>query len=186
MKSKILQVAVAITASSFGQMGSAQADQNLAFYDSLVCKGTVVSPVPRGLHRSYHQILMKLTAYKSKRRNGTFANTLVVETDYAAPGVTMNVETAEFGEVRYRPSLELDPVSFDVIHNNIDGRGSKFTYSFFGSLVNEDGSIEESGTGTLTVNRSVAGAHRYELSCGGKKISEPTKIIDNTVSRPQP
>lgn len=155
---------------------NAVSTDNLYLVEPMICIG-LIDKQPSSMNNDYRQILMKLVSFKSKRTNGTFANSLEVNNDYAPKTVKMDPESDNYSEQWYMGPLSIQ--GDKVIRKNLSGRNDDLNLKITSRTV-KNGKVTHELSGTYGLEGTVVGSYKYNMKCTATVVTEPSRRDDNT------
>lgn len=144
--------------------------------EPMICGGKI-DKRPGGIHTNYAQILVKLTSFKSKRTDGRWVDSLVINNDYFDESEAINYNTETFGEEWYSHPLSIS--GKQVTLRGIPRTNDSLELTIVSSTT-KNGKKIDTLKGTYTFKGTVVGTYTYELECKATVVPEPSRRDDFT------
>jgi hypothetical protein len=161
---------LSLIALSLVLVSSAHAEAAKYIVESLVCVGKI-NQQPAGMHDDYVQMVLKVTSFRSMRKDGSLADSTETGIEYFNKNAKVNRYVTSFGEVFYSAPL----YRFGNKVKNVDGDLN---------LTITEGAEKTLGSmklvGTYGRKESVVGSYFYNLDCSANVVKKSTRIDDLT------
>lgn len=141
---------------------------------SMICKGTITSLLGNQVHPSYSQIGIKLTSFKSMRRDGVLVDSLEWLNTYAGPAEKLDLSFNGYSEQWFMAPLYMNS-NKEVYKEDLRLKIVSSQPAYGTNVIRKDFLV-----GTYGRPNSVAGSYGYKLTCEATVVSQPQKILDFT------
>ena len=143
------------------------------YVEPMLCTGLIVNK-PADMHADYEQILMKLVSFKSKKTDGSWADSLEVSNAYSKRGQAVD---EDFGEVWYMGPLKKS--GNIVSRDSLSGRNDNLKLNIVSST-NSGGKRLAVLEGTYELKGTVVGNYTYKMKCNATVVDQPSRRDNNT------
>lgn len=141
---------------------------------SMICKGTITSLLGTQVDPSFSQIGIKLTSFKSMRRDGVMVDSLEWLNTYAGPTEKLDLSFSGYSERWFMAPLYLNSNN-EVYKDELRLKIVSSKPAYGTNVLRKDYLV-----GTFGRPNTVAGSYSYKLTCEATIVSKPQTILDFT------
>jgi hypothetical protein len=162
------------------ELSAASVKEVLYLVEPMICGG-VIRKKPADMHGDYGKIMMQFLSFKSRKRDGSWVDSLEVSNDYIAQFEEWPDSMGQAGERWLMGPLRMTQNT--VYRNSLSGRDDDLELEIIDARTNKNGEVEHTLKGTYRHDNSVVGPYVYDLDCVAVVVNNPKRRVDLTVSR---